>query len=315
MSFLFGKKITDSHIIYNFLGIKISIKKQTNIPSFADIKTELFELYLTLNAKENRSYKAINDFSGSAMFHEKRNPIIKQAFSQLNFLEYNSYNLNIADNYFIWSTYPKTKRIEDVQKAYYYNKPIWTLETGFIYSFDVPISIDKNIDEKFQAHFSFVMDNVVPHYDARYQSNLEKMLNDKNLIITDEQKKRARDCIEKMVNNHITKYNHQPIFEPNIGRKGVKKVLVIDQRYGDMSIIKGRASNETFTKMLDCAIKENPDSDIIVKTHPDSKTDIYTGYYVKSSKFWVNYREISSEYQGKTIEIHVNSHGKRLFCI
>ena len=105
------------------------------------------------------------------------------------------------------------------------------------------------------------------------------MLNDKNLIITEEQKLRARKCIDKIVETHLTKYNHQPIFEPQIGRKGVKKVLVIDQSYGDMSISKGWCCDETFEKMLECAIKENPDADIIVKTHPDTMTGHRGGYY------------------------------------
>ena len=40
-----------------------------------------------------------------------------------------------------------------------------------------------------------------------------------------------------------------------------KKVLVIDQSYGDWSIIKGRGSKEIFELMLKKAIEENPDAD------------------------------------------------------
>lgn len=31
--------------------------------------------------------------------------------------------------------------------------------------------------------------------------------------------------------------------------------------------------------MLDAAIKENPDADILVKTHPDAMTGVRNGYY------------------------------------
>lgn len=104
------------------------------------------------------------------------------------------------------------------------------------------------------------------------------MLNDKNLIITDEQKQRAKICIDRILSTHLTKYNHQPIYTPNIGRQGVKKVLVIDQSYGDMSIAKGLADDNTFKNMFQAAIDENPNADIIIKTHPDTIAGA-GGYY------------------------------------
>jgi capsular polysaccharide export protein len=91
-----------------------------------------------------------------------------------------------------------------------------------------------------------------------------------DLEITEEQKQRARVLINKIVENKITKYNNQPIYEPNIGREGVPKVLVIDQSYRDASILKGMASEQTFKDMLDAAINDNPGADIIIKTHPDA---------------------------------------------
>ena len=132
---------------------------------------------------------------------------------------------------------------------------------------------------EYSALISFVFDDQGVYFDARKTNHLEKMLNDKNLIITEEQKLRARTCIDKIVENHLTKYNNQPIFEPKIGRKGVKKVLVIDQSYGDASIRHGLACDETFTNMLNDAVKYNPNADIILKTHPDTKTGA-SGYYV-----------------------------------
>jgi len=83
------------------------------------------------------------------------------------------------------------------------------------------------------------------------------------------------------VKTHLTKYNHQPIFEPKIGRDNVKKVLVVDQAYDDMSVIKGMASEKTFEKMLACAIEENPNADIIIKTHPDTIAGGRDGYYTE----------------------------------
>ena len=106
------------------------------------------------------------------------------------------------------------------------------------------------------------------------------MLNDKNIILSKEQIERAKNLIKKITDNHLTKYNHQPIFTPSIGTHK-EKVLVVDQSYGDMSIGRGMASDRTFENMLDCAIKENPDADIIVKTHPDTIAGGRGGYYTK----------------------------------
>ena len=93
---------------------------------------------------------------------------------------------------------------------------------------------------------AFTFDDLTSYFDATRPSRLEQMLNDPNLIISEEQKFRAKKCIDTIIKNHLTKYNSQPIFEPDIGRKNVKKVLVVDQSYGDMSILKGMGSDEIF---------------------------------------------------------------------
>ena len=193
--------------------------------------------------------------------------------THIEFLEKGDYS---ADLYILWGTQPYSAQINILRNAIYRNKPFIILEDGFLKSIET--SACKNNYNKYHKGVSFVADTKNIYYDARQSSTLEQMLNDKNLIITDEQKKRARACIDKIVETHLTKYNHQPIYEPNIGRNGVKKVLVVDQSYGDMSIAKGLASDDTFRQMLEDAITENPNADIIVKTHPDTIAGA-GGYY------------------------------------
>ncbi|MCM1004120.1 MAG: hypothetical protein NC408_07250 [Candidatus Gastranaerophilales bacterium] len=243
------------------------------------IKEELFELNLTINANKQYKFKNIEDFKGTAIIDANSllGNNLKYLFPQLKFLEYNQQNLNNSDNYFIWGTHTYSRKINIAKKAIFYNKPIYTLEMGFLYS--ATNFHNLKVEDKYRSCMSYTIDSVVPYYDARYASNLEQMLNDKNLIVTKEQKERARNCINKIIETHLTKYNHQPIFEPQIGRKGAKKVLVVDQSYGDMSISKGGGSDFTFPQMLECAIKENPDADIIVKTHPDTMTGRRGGYF------------------------------------
>lgn len=158
-----------------------------------------------------------------------------------------------------------------------YGKKIYIIEDCFLRSiFSVAY---KNIAPKWQKSIGFTIDDLTSYYDANYPSRLEQMLNNKNLIITEEQKIRAHNCINKIISSHLSKYNNQPIYEPNIGRKGVKKVLVIDQSFGDLSIARGWGSENVFNEMLQAAIKENPDADIIVKTHPDTIAGTRGGYY------------------------------------
>jgi capsular polysaccharide export protein len=45
---------------------------------------------------------------------------------------------------------------------------------------------------------------------------------------------------------------------------------VVDQDYGDTSILLGGASDDVFDEMLEAALDENPGHDVVVKTHPDS---------------------------------------------
>ena len=115
-------------------------------------------------------------------------------------------------------------------------------------------------------------------------TTLEYMLNDNKLKPTKEQIDRSKKLINYIIENKITKYNHQPIYKPNIGTYNRKKILVVDQSYGDMSIVYGNANEETFKNMLKKAIDDNPNCDILIKTHPDSIAQNTTrplGYFSK----------------------------------
>lgn len=153
-----------------------------------------------------------------------------------------------------------------LKEVLYRNKDFVFAELGFINRLGVP-SLESIAAGQ---SLSFNFDRNTPYFDAIHKSQLEDLLNDKNLIISDEQKLRARKCINIIVKNHLTKYNHQPIFTPCIGRPNKEKILVVDQVFGDMSIKCGMANKSTFKRMLDAAISENPDADIIIKTHPDT---------------------------------------------
>lgn len=59
---------------------------------------------------------------------------------------------------------------------------------------------------------------------------------------------------------------------------GAKRVLVIDQTAGDLSVSLGGADAGTFAAMLAAARHENPDATIYVKTHPEVSAGRKGGY-------------------------------------
>ena len=212
------------------------------------------------------------------LFVDKKHNFLNLLLKCNEFL-YNENKYNDDKILISWEIRPNKQNSATLEKAVVENKTVIFVGDSFLRSINT--FVDDKAKPKFQKGISFTIDDLTSYFDGTRMSRLEQMLNDKNFVIADEQKLRARKCIDKIVETHLTKYNHQPIFEPKIGREGVKKVLVVDQSYGDMSIAKGLGSDETFKKMLECAIKENPNADIIVKTHPDTITGNVGGYYTK----------------------------------
>ncbi len=148
------------------------------------------------------------------------------------------------------------------------------IEDGFLRSIDLPFA---------EPGVSLLIDDVSVYYDARQPSRLENLLNS-DRVLTDMELDRARQVIAKIRQSKVTKYNLAPIYEPNIGREGVPKVLVIDQAYQDFSIPFGLADDESFEQMLQAAIDENPDADIIVKTHPEAFRGGRKGYFTGTKR-------------------------------
>ena len=73
----------------------------------------------------------------------------------------------------------------------------------------------------------------------------------------------------------LSKYNDGAA----LARPPKDHVLVIDQTRSDASIAFGGADETTFARMLDAAIAENPDAEIIVKTHPETAHGVKPGHF------------------------------------
>ncbi len=184
-----------------------------------------------------------------------------------------SYNLTLLWGLKMWKPQPETMRY-----AIENNVPLIRAEDGFIRSADT--WCNTTVNTKYINGISYTFTNDVFHYDATQSSYMERQINNPDFVLTKEQRIRAKNAIDFIIKNHLTKYNHQPIYTPNIGREGVLKVLVVDQSYGDFSISRGLADDDTFREMLEVATKENPNADIIVKTHPDALAPGSTGFRI-----------------------------------
>jgi hypothetical protein len=178
----------------------------------------------------------------------------------------------------------KTSSADSKQKkiANMLGKPVVLVEDGFIRSIDIGLSKEPGL--------SIILDKITSYYDATKISYLESLLQN-GYELNEQQLLRAKKAIDLIVKNKISKYNHAPDIKLNIGENGKRKILVIDQRYGDQSVASGLASEETYAKILSDIIKKNPDADIIIKQHPDAIKGGKSSYYSNERLSFAKYVE------------------------
>lgn len=144
--------------------------------------------------------------------------------------------------------------------------PYLALEDGFLRSI---------APGKQQGTVSMVIDDVGIYYDAGSPSRLEILIGqaepDEDLLA------QTRRGIGLILRHRLSKYNHAPVvLLPQ--RRGAARVLVVDQTSGDMSVVLGGAGGPTFAAMLNAALREWPDAEIWVKTHPEVLSGGKSGY-------------------------------------
>lgn len=155
-------------------------------------------------------------------------------------------------------------------KLWNYKDKIYLIEDGFIRGLFSYFSQKINgltIPYTAQMRLSCSIDDISPHFNIYNRSRLEILLN--NSELSEQQKQRASKLRQLIVDNCITKYNYQPIIQPEIGDPNKKKILILDQSKGDQSILMSGGLGQ-FDLMLESAVNENPNCDIIIKVHPDA---------------------------------------------
>ncbi|MBP5788690.1 MAG: capsular polysaccharide biosynthesis protein [Neisseriaceae bacterium] len=174
-----------------------------------------------------------------------------------------------ADVVIGWGNRPTTKKARQI--AAKKGVPFVALEDGFLRSLGLgdtpPLSI--------------CVDNLGIYYDIHKPSSLEQYILDNENISLDKHRQ-ARQAIDLIIENKLSKYNLAPIFR--LSESNQPKVLVIDQTYGDVSIQGAKSDENTFKQMFQAALQENPNAQIIVKTHPDVFSGKRQGYLTEVAK-------------------------------
>jgi len=111
---------------------------------------------------------------------------------------------------------------------------------------------------------SIVLDDRGIYYDATCPSRLETLICQP---LTAAECMRAARLITAWQAGRVSKYNHT--WELHGAELPERFVLVVDQTRGDASIRFGQADAARFPMMLEAALDENPDCQIVLKVHPD----------------------------------------------
>lgn len=165
-----------------------------------------------------------------------------------------------------------------------YHLPFWCAEDGFLRS--AGLGVDG------EPPLSVVVDDEGIYYDATRPSRLETLLRTEDF--DDEILAEARALRSRIVDAGLSKYNTVPPAEisgelPDAlsGETGDasspvgvrrRRVLVVDQTAGDLSVLRGLANSVSFAEMLGAAKAENPGADVLVKVHPDVLAGKKSGY-------------------------------------
>ncbi|WP_201501794.1 capsular polysaccharide export protein, LipB/KpsS family [Psychrobacter cibarius] len=144
---------------------------------------------------------------------------------------------------------------------------IFFLEDGFIRS--------GPDDESGAPPLSIVMDSQAPYFDTTRPNDLTDLIANFNFEQDGYDKTLAQEILDYYVSHRVSKYNHQPYVDiaPIYGVKDKKRILVLGQVPHDDSLKYGGGIGITLLDVVNQAIAENPDAQIIVKPHPMTLDD------------------------------------------
>lgn len=139
----------------------------------------------------------------------------------------------------------------------------WHLEDGFLRSME--------LGKSGAIPLSIVIDDLGLPVDASRPSRLERLIEGAG-----EAGELGRAIREQIVLNKLSKYNHLPHRPPHIERTTKRRILLVDQVVGDVSVARALGSRASFEKMLADALAS--DAQCLIRTHPDVMAGLRKGY-------------------------------------
>ncbi|EOW9471642.1 capsular polysaccharide biosynthesis protein [Vibrio cholerae] len=130
------------------------------------------------------------------------------------------------------------------------------LEDGFVRS--VGLGVTGSVP------FSLIVDSKGIYYNSIDESDLEVLILNSEMFL-ESVLRRAEYLISLIKTLKLSKYNLIKFDSDSIP----KKIIIVDQTYGDASVTGAMADENTFIEMLKEAIANHPDETIWVKVHPD----------------------------------------------
>lgn len=138
--------------------------------------------------------------------------------------------------------------------------PYIALEDGFLRSI--------GLGEAGAPPLSLIADDIGIYYDARSPSRIEQLLEDGGWH-TPELLDRAKMAMQRIAKYGLSKTNASPKLAAHLlPATDIRRVLVVDQTFGDVSIAGGLADTARFAEMLEAAKSDEPDAEIVVRRHP-----------------------------------------------
>ncbi|WP_207951803.1 hypothetical protein [Pseudomaricurvus alcaniphilus] len=146
--------------------------------------------------------------------------------------------------------------------------PYISIEDGFLRS--VGLGVEGAAPHSLAVDYSGI------YYDATGPSDLESLII--NGDFDEAELARAARGIELMRTRRLSKYNNAADHYRDPRLQGRAAVLVVDQTFADPSVACGLADGASFANMLDSAIANHPEAQILVKVHPDVLAGKKQGY-------------------------------------
>lgn len=149
------------------------------------------------------------------------------------------------------------------------NLDVFFLEDGFIRS-------GPN-DDSNAPPLSIVMDSQAPYFDTTRPNDLTDLVANFDFEQDGYDDTLAQELLDYYVSKRVSKYNHQPYVDvtPIYGVKNKKRILILGQVPYDDSLKYGGGIGITLLDVVNQAIEENPEAQIIVKPHPMTLNDLY----------------------------------------